>query len=471
MAAHDTVEAREEGRVRMLIGREMERGALEELISTTRRGLSGTMVLVGEPGIGKTALLDHVTASSPDVHHIRVSGIESEMDFAYAALQRAFTPLMGALEVLPPSQREALSVACGRIDGRPPSAHLVSLAALGLLSHDSVGHPLVVSVDDVQWLDRETLGSLTFVGRRLQAEGIALLMATRGDGDMVALRGLPVMEVGGLDHASALEVLRSVVAGPVDARIADRVVAATGGNPLALTDLGSELSSHQLVGGTLLPELIGVGRHLEDDYLRQIGTLPHEARSWLIVAATDRTGHPPYVANAAARLEVAEGAQDAAERAGLVRLQPTIQFRHPLIRSAIYGGATSSERMRAHRALAEVTIRAGDEDRRAWHLAESSDQPDEAVAAELERSAERAGARGGYAARASFLMRSAESDTRPCGPHPAVEHRRGIRVHRWCDRPGTCAPRPGRRGTQRGPDGPTTRCDAHAARPRPAWSR
>lgn len=393
----------------MLYGRHAERGALAELIATTRHGLSGVLVLVGEPGIGKTALLDHVSASAADLRHVRVAGIESEMDFAYASLQRALMPFMDALAVLPPSQRDALSVACGRVDGRPPSAHLVSLATLGLLAHESAGNPLLVSVDDVQWLDRETLGVLTFVGRRLQAEGIALLMATRGaEADVAALRGLPVMELGGLDRASAIELLHSVVSGPMDARIADRVVAATGGNPLALTDLGSELSSHQLVGGTLLPELIGVGRHLEDHYLRQLRALPGEARAWLIVAATDGTGHPPYVTRAATALSIPEGAQDTAERAGLVRLQPTISFRHPLVRSAIYGSATTSERLRAHRALAEVTTRSGDEDRRAWHLAEAAVQPDEAVAAELERSAERAGARGGYAARASFLVRAAE---------------------------------------------------------------
>lgn len=392
-----------------LIGRREECEALDGLVASARLGLSGALVLVGDPGIGKTALLEYATDAALDLRHLAIAGVESEVDFAYAALHRMLLPFLDRLDSLPVSQRDDLAVACGLIDGRPPNPHLVSLATLTLLADVSAQGPMLVGVDDAHWIDRESIGTLAFVGRRLRAEGIALVIGARGGEAVLAdLRGLPTREVVGLDHSSAVELLHSVVAGPVDRLIGERVVAATGGNPLALTDLGAELSSLQLVGGVPLPEPLPVGRNLESHYLRLVRALPTQTQTWLLLAACDGTGQLAYVSNAAVTLGISSESGDAAERAGLVHLRPAVTFRHPLIRSAVYGGATDLERRSAHRAMAAVTTGLRDADRRAWHLGAASDGFDEDVAAELERSALRAGARGGYAARASFLAKAAE---------------------------------------------------------------
>ena len=403
-----------------LIGRAAELEAIAVPLAAARAGMSGVLVLHGDAGIGKSALLRHTVEAGLDLRPWAVAGVEAENAVPYAGLHRLLVPFLDRLDGLPPTHRAALRVACGLADGPPADTYLVGLAALSLLAEEARRGGRLLIVDDAEWLDRESLVAITFLARRVHAEGLALVIASRaGPDDLPDLAGLPAMEITGLDAGSALELLREVVDGPLDTGVVEQVVATTAGNPLALTDLGAELSAGQLGGRAPLPSPIPVGRHLEDHYLRLLHALPPPTQAWLVLAAAEPTGDEATVDVAAGALGLDADAAGPAEAAGLVVIGTRVAFRHALVRSAIYGGATSVDRRKVHEALADATTRPGDIDRRAWHRAAACIGTDEEVAAELERAAGRAAARGGHAARATFLTRAAELTP----PGPSVSRR------------------------------------------------
>jgi DNA-binding CsgD family transcriptional regulator len=392
----------------VLLGRLQECAALSRLLEAARSGRSGVLVLRGEPGAGKTALLDWAIGSAAGLRVARVAGVESEMELAFAALQQLCSPMLGNLERLPDPQREALGVAFGLKIGAAPDRFLVGLAVLSLLSEAAEEQPLLCVVDDAQWLDRASAQVLGFVARRLLAEPVALLFAAREPGE--ELRGLPELLVGGLRDSDARELLSSVIRGPLDERVRDRIIAETRGNPLALLELPQGVTPAELAGGFGLPggpRLPGLPGRIEDSFRRRLEALPAATRRLLLVAAVEPAGEPALMWRAAERLGIGAGAVAPAADAGLLTIGERVTFRHPLVRSAAYRAAPPAERRAAHQALAGATDPQADPDRRAWHRAQATLGPDEDVASELERSAGRAQARGGLAAAAAFLERAA----------------------------------------------------------------
>ena len=383
----------------MLLDRLSERAALGRLLDAARAGRSGVLVMGGEPGVGKTALLDHAIESAADLRVARVTGVESEMELAFAALQQLCAPMLDKLEGLPDPQRDALGVAFGLHTGAAPDRFLVGLAALSLLSEAAVQQPLFCVIDDAQWLDRASAQALAFVARRLLAEPVAMLFATREPGE--EFRGLPELLVGGLRDDDAQELLSSVITGPLDERVRDRIVAETRGNPLALLELPPGAWACRGAGWA------GLQGRIEDDFRRRLEVLPAVTRRLMLVAAAEPAGEPALVWRAAESLGIGAGALAPAADAGLLTIGQRVTFRHPLVRSAVYRAASPRERRAVHQALADATDPRADPDRRAWHRAQSTLGPDEEVAFDLERSAGRAQARGGLAAAAAFLERSA----------------------------------------------------------------
>ena len=391
-----------------LRGRSAECRALDRLLESVRAGLSATLVLRGEAGVGKTALLDYVAERASGCRLARVASVESEMGFAFAVLMQLLRDVGSErIEELPAPQRDALRRAFGLIDGPAPEGFLVSLAALNLLCQVAEERPLVCLVDDAQWLDRESASALSFVARRLAAEGVAMLFAVREPSAEQELEGLPALVLGGLGDADARLLLDAAVPGGLDEEVRERFLAEANGNPLALLELPRGLTPAELAGGFGLPDECELSSRIEQTFLQRVQALPPDTQRALLVAAAEAVGDAAVIAQAAGRLGVGAAGLIPAEDAGLVELGGRVRFRHPLVRSAAYRSATPNERRRAHEALASATDPERDPDRRAWHRAHAAAGADESVAAELERSASRAQARGGVAAAAAFLERAA----------------------------------------------------------------
>ena len=396
-----------------LHGRRNECERLDRLLKGVRTGRSQVLVLHGEAGVGKTALLDHLVASGSGCRIARAAGVESEMELAFAGVHQVCAPMLGRLTRLPVPQREAVGTAFGLSAGETPDLFLVGLAVLGLMSDVAADGPLLCIVDDAQWLDRASARVLTFAARRLLAESVALVFAVREPSDEQELRGLPSIEVAGLSDGDARALLDSAVPGRLDERVRDRIVAETRGNPLALLELPRGLTAAELAGGFARPDARPLASRIEQSFLRRIHSLPAETQRLLLTAAAEPVGDVTLLKRAAQRLGIDVGAAAPAEAAGLIELGKRVRFRHPLVRSAAYRAATIPDRREVHRALAEATDLASDPDRRAWHRAHAAVGLDDGVADELERSAERARGRGGAAAAAAFLERAAELTADP----------------------------------------------------------
>jgi DNA-binding CsgD family transcriptional regulator len=388
-----------------LLGRQREIAVLDRLLDTARGGHGAIIVLHGDPGMGKTALLEYAVEAGADFRIVRAVGVEGEMELDYAALQRLCSPLLELTERLADPQRDALDVAFGLSAGLAPSPFLVGLALLGLLLEAAEHQPLLCVVDDAQWLDGASARALAFVARRLLAGRVALAFATRVVGG--GLVRFPELRIEPLGRRDARALLKSVLPARLDESVLERIVAETGGNPLALLELPRGLSPAQLAGGFGLPAVLPLSAGIEQSFARRLARLPRDARRLLLLAAAEPVGDPALLWHAAQQLGIPETAAHAVESEGLLRLDGAVAFRHPLVRSAVYGAADPSERREAHRALADATDPEIDPDRRAWHRGQAASMPDEDIAAELERSAGRAQARGGLAAVAAFLERAA----------------------------------------------------------------
>jgi DNA-binding CsgD family transcriptional regulator len=401
-----TASPRRQSRATGLADRLGERDALGRLIEAVRAGESRALVVRGDPGIGKTMLLDYLAgrASGSDCRVARAVGMQSEMELAFAGLHQLCAPLLSGADSLPTPQHDALRTAFGLAAGPPPDRFLVGLAVLSLLSEVAGERPLICVVDDEQWLDRASAQALGFAARRLGADPVGLVFAARDPG--AELAGLPELEITGLGDSDARALLASSLAGPLDARIRDLIIAETRGNPLALLELPRGLSPAELAGGFGLPGAAPLTGRIEDSFVRQLEALPDQTRRLLQLAAADPSGDRALMWRAARLLDIPIQAGTPAVEAGLVEFGGRVRFRHPLARSAAYRSASFSDRERMHAALAEVTDPIADPDRRAWHLAQAAAGPDEEVAAELERCAGRAQARGGLAAAAAFLDRA-----------------------------------------------------------------
>jgi DNA-binding CsgD family transcriptional regulator len=398
-----TAEGRFRGPGGRLRGRANECALLDDLVWAIRRGESRSLVLRGEAGIGKTALLEYLIASAPDATVVRAVGVQSDMELAFASLHQLCGPLLDRLEGLPAPQRQAMEIVFGLSAGDAPDRFLVGLAVLSLFAEAAEQRPLLCVVDDAQWLDQASALTLAFVARRLLAEPVAIVFAAREPGQ--ELLHVSELEVAGVRNGDARALLSSAVRFKLDERVRDRIIAETRGNPLALLELPRGLTARQLAGGFGLVEAQGLTGRIEESFVRRVETLSDDARRLLLVAAAEPVGDPLLLLAAAERLGLALSAVDM-ETDGLLALGERVTFRHPLVRSAVYRTATREQRREVHVALAEATDRSVDSDRRAWHLATAAAGPDESVAAALEQSAGRAQARGGLAAAAAFLHRS-----------------------------------------------------------------
>jgi hypothetical protein len=364
---------------------------LDDLVSAIRRGESRSVVLRGEAGIGKTALLEYLVTSASDLRVVRAVGVESEMELAFASLHQLCAPLLDRIEELPAPQRRALETVFGLSDGTAPDRFLVGLAVLSLFAAEAEQRPLLCVVDDAQWLDRASALTLAFVARRLLAERVGFVFAAREPG--LELQQVDGLDVRGLRNGDARALLRSTLRFKLDERVLDRIIAEMRGNPLALLELPRGLTAAQLAGGFGLPEAQAMSGRIQESFVRRVSAVSDDARRLLLLAAAEPIGDPLLLLRASEQLGIAVSAVDA-ETDGLLALSQRVTFRHPLVRSAVYRTATREQRREIHLALAEATDRSVDPDRRAWHLATAAAGPNEPVAVALEQSASRAQARG-----------------------------------------------------------------------------
>jgi DNA-binding CsgD family transcriptional regulator len=404
-----------------LLGRRSECETLSGLLAAAKAGRSQVLVLRGEAGVGKTALLDFLLERAAGCLVGRAAGVESEMELPFAGLHQLCSPYLDRLDTLPAPQREALGTAFGLRVGSAPDRFLVGLGVLTLLAAVAEERPLVCLVDDAQWLDTASAQALAFVARRLAAEPVAIVFAVRESEDDATLIGLPEFVVRGLGTVDAAALLQFAVAGTLDQRVRDRILAESHGNPLALLELPRGVSTAELAFGGTHAVARPLVHRLEQGFLRQVAPIPRQSRRLLLTAAADPVGDVPLLWRAAERLGIGADAAAAAEASGLIELRDGVRFRHPLVRSAVYRSATPAERRDVHRALAEVTDPEVDPDRRAWHRSSAALGPDEDVAAELERSAGRALSHGGLAAAAAFREQAAALT-----PDPAERMRRSL---------------------------------------------
>jgi DNA-binding CsgD family transcriptional regulator len=397
-------ERRREGFV--LLDRRTERAAIDRVLDAVRSGLSGTLVLRGGPGVGKSTLLEYAVTAAPDLRVSSIAGVESEISMEFAGLHQLLVPCLPQLDDLPPPQRGALRVAFGQEAGPPPERFLVGLAALTLLSRAAEERPLLCIIDDAHWLDPESAQVLGFVARRLCADRVGLIAGVGEPAVQPVFEQLPAITVDGLPDAEARELLSSVTGGVLSAQAVDRILADTRNNPLALVELGTQYTVGQLSGRAVQPEPLPLGQRLQEHFLRQVRSLPPDAQAFALLAAADPAGDQGALWRAAAPAGIDPDAASAATaRAGVLEFPgSSVRFRHPLLRSAVYHGASAAGRRQAHRALAEE----GHPELRVWHLAAAAITPDEELAAELQHTAGRAGTRGGYAARAALLRRAAD---------------------------------------------------------------
>ena len=399
----------EPGRRTQILGRASECALLDDLVSAIRRGQGRPLVVRGEAGVGKTALLEYLVESTADLSVFRATGVESEMELAYAGLQQLCAPMLDRRSRLVAAQRQALEVVFGLTSGPAPDRFLVGVAVLSLLSEMADERGLLCVLDDAQWLDDASALTLAFVARRLRAEPIGIVFSTREPTQ--ELRNLPELEITGLANRDARALLDSAVLFKLDPQVRDRMIAETRGNPLALIELPRGLTVTQLAGGFGLLDAGGLSGRIEESFLRRLGGLSADARRLLLLAAAEPVGDPLLLSRAAKNLGVREDSAKATD--GLLSIGLRVTFRHPLVRSAVYRAAVPEQRRAVHLALAEATDEDTDPDRFAWHRAAAAVGPDEQVAAELERSAGRAQARGGLAAAAAFLERSVSLSADP----------------------------------------------------------
>jgi len=404
-----------------LVGRRGEREMLDRLVADVRAGQSRVLVLRGEPGVGKTALLDYLTQRAVGCRVARVTGVEPEMEMAFAGLHQLCAPFLGRLAHLPDPQRDALRIAFNMQGGNVPDRFAVGMATLSLLSDLAIQRPLLCVVDDAQWLDQASAQALAFVARHLAAAPAAVIFALRQPADDHGLGGLPEFQLRGLADADARTLLDSVVIGPLDERVRDQIIAEARGKPQALVELTRGLTPADLAGGFGLPSVVPVPGRIEEDYRRQFALLPAATQLLLLIAAAEPAGDPVLIWRAAGHLGVQAGAAEPGAEAGLVEFSGQVRFCHPQARAAVYRAASPRQRQSVHRALAETAGSDVSPDQRAWHRAQATPHLDEDVAAELMHSTDLARARGGLAAAAAFGERAAELT-----PEPACRARRAL---------------------------------------------